>query len=237
MTEPVRSASDIAADEMQRPNEISTEQHREPRAVDTGYVEEHSDRDADSDPLIEKHPEPSQAVSGAAPKEKTSKEVGFYFLTRKKDQNSSACQLCGTSYGLFTHRHHCRICGKCLCWECTPLAVEGVYPDGKLATRADPAKCCKACYFSPKLAPFTLSNTPYLVEVRNGSKVVDGTVVGCAILTVTNPDDGKLILSREFSLSVLCYGEGASTEATSKVILVGLEDKSVTKIGVSLAAH
>lgn len=36
-----------------------------------------------------------------------------------KDSAASKCQLCEVSFGLITRRHHCRICGLCICNSCS----------------------------------------------------------------------------------------------------------------------
>ncbi|KAL0241126.1 hypothetical protein GEMRC1_006361 [Eukaryota sp. GEM-RC1] len=48
---------------------------------------------------------------------------------------------CGTSFGLFVRRHHCRSCGKCVCNGCssnrTPLPSLGFFT---------PVRVCNSCY-------------------------------------------------------------------------------------------
>jgi hypothetical protein len=36
-----------------------------------------------------------------------------------EDSAHPACMLCGAEYWLFLRRHHCRACGKLVCWSCS----------------------------------------------------------------------------------------------------------------------
>jgi hypothetical protein len=50
--------------------------------------------------------------------------------------------ICGTEFGFFTHRHHCRCCGNVVCHDCSPENVE-IYEMKKLG----PQRVCVQCYW------------------------------------------------------------------------------------------
>jgi hypothetical protein len=52
----------------------------------------------------------------------------------------SRCQSCQEAFGLFTRRHHCRACGRCVCDRCSPNQLLLAY----LAYRK-PQRVCTEC--------------------------------------------------------------------------------------------
>jgi len=62
----------------------------------------------------------------------------------QEDKNS--CNLCRVPIGKFL-RHHCRICGRCVCASCSPSSVqiEGVHKG--------PQRACRACVSNVLLVP------------------------------------------------------------------------------------
>ena len=39
------------------------------------------------------------------------------------EQNLPNCGLCQIGFDVFERRHHCRICGKCVCQKCSPSQI------------------------------------------------------------------------------------------------------------------
>ena len=54
------------------------------------------------------------------------------------------CSLCGSSFGVFKRRHHCRGCGKNACDDCTPNRISlEAYRNVDYGT--EPQRVCNAC--------------------------------------------------------------------------------------------
>ena len=39
------------------------------------------------------------------------------------DDRVTKCMVCNASFSLFTRRHHCRFCGKCVCNSCSLIRL------------------------------------------------------------------------------------------------------------------
>ena len=63
--------------------------------------------------------------------------------------NSAACEVCEASFTLFSRRHHCRRCGKCVCKTCAPAGNTRPILEWKIM---EPVRHCKECYRSPSIA-------------------------------------------------------------------------------------
>ncbi|ORY03188.1 hypothetical protein K493DRAFT_311810 [Basidiobolus meristosporus CBS 931.73] len=56
------------------------------------------------------------------------------------DQDASLCMSCKvTKFSLMVRRHHCRLCGRVICWKCSHLQ-ENIEPSGKLI------RICQDCW-------------------------------------------------------------------------------------------
>ena len=57
----------------------------------------------------------------------------------EKDEQVKSCRTCTSEFGLFTRKHHCRVCGRVFCAACTEetLMVENF---------AAPQRCCFECF-------------------------------------------------------------------------------------------
>jgi len=56
------------------------------------------------------------------------------------EPNVSECQLCTKRFSLRRWKHHCRLCGRCVCGDCSPHRVEiSEYPD------PGPQRVCHDC--------------------------------------------------------------------------------------------
>jgi hypothetical protein len=70
--------------------------------------------------------------------------------------NVKECQHCGARFGLLLRKHHCRLCGACLCAACLPHSSPAV------------ARCCRRChalargaiFWQPRLFPSSPSQPP-----------------------------------------------------------------------------
>ncbi|KAJ7588253.1 hypothetical protein C8J56DRAFT_1014515 [Mycena floridula] len=61
------------------------------------------------------------------------------------DEKAEGCMRCGRSFGWRRRRHHCRLCGRCVCAACSDRTFfiadsNGEEPSG------NPARACTACY-------------------------------------------------------------------------------------------
>ena len=179
--------------------------------------------------------------SQAPPPTGNRSSVPFHFLTRAKT-TAAACGKCKKGFGLFTHRHHCRRCGGCFCWDCTPFAVEGVFADGKLATVKDPAKMCEACYVRPRLEPLPVEFPP----ATDGGEKRTATVVvshvydkeGDLVTSVVVVEGAGVPFQRSFMKAAVCAGFATPpTGAASghRPVLVGFSDKSVVTVNLDPA--
>ncbi|KAI0066576.1 hypothetical protein BV25DRAFT_1849149 [Artomyces pyxidatus] len=88
------------------------------------------------------------------------------------DGKTESCMRCGRTFGWRRRRHHCRLCGRCVCASCSGSTFFIADPNGKESSKS--ARACNACYetvfpvISPPNSPhipsatptFTLSNFP-----------------------------------------------------------------------------
>jgi len=54
----------------------------------------------------------------------------------ESDDSSEACRICKEEFSFFLRRHHCRVCGRLVCGDCSPeeIMIAGL-----------PERCCKDC--------------------------------------------------------------------------------------------
>ena len=179
--------------------------------------------------------------AAAAPPMPDNRKVPFHFLTREKVTKPANCEGCNKGFGIFTHRHHCRRCGHCFCWDCTPYAVEGVYPDGKLATTKEPAKMCEKCYLAPRLHPFNVTfDDGKEVRVTITNRLLEAGGIE-STLEVCSLGTGDVLLTRTFDNGAVCAGPGTPQGAHHhRPVVVGMWDKVVRVVNLapeSLFAH
>jgi len=41
-----------------------------------------------------------------------------------EDDKVNQCHQCGRTFGLFIRKHHCRVCGRIFCWECSKNSIQ-----------------------------------------------------------------------------------------------------------------
>ena len=58
------------------------------------------------------------------------------------DEEAPRCQLCRAHFDLFTRRHHCRKCGRCVCSECSPSTCAAPLPEMGFTSAVRQCKLC-----------------------------------------------------------------------------------------------
>mmetsp|Transcript_82904 Transcript_82904/g.146398 ORF Transcript_82904/g.146398 Transcript_82904/m.146398 type:complete len:569 (+) Transcript_82904:51-1757(+) len=90
------------------------------------------------------------------PCDKSETDRGRAFSDVVWEENSSQCSICSSKIGrrnmTLSRRHHCRICGKCVCSTCSPSMIQ--FEAGQGLQRA-----CTPCVLSTFSAPRTLSGS------------------------------------------------------------------------------
>ncbi|KAJ7230335.1 hypothetical protein GGX14DRAFT_508100 [Mycena pura] len=61
------------------------------------------------------------------------------------DEKTEGCMRCGRSFGWRRRRHHCRLCGRCVCASCSERTFFITDPNSK-DDSSKPARACNACY-------------------------------------------------------------------------------------------
>ncbi|KAF8515818.1 hypothetical protein BU17DRAFT_76769 [Hysterangium stoloniferum] len=91
------------------------------------------------------------------------------------DSKTDSCMRCKATFGWRRRRHHCRLCGRCICADCsgkTFLISDSETKDTK------PARACNACYETvfPILSDPSPQSAQPSVEVQTSSGVNLGTL-------------------------------------------------------------
>ncbi|KAI0271436.1 hypothetical protein BC834DRAFT_859463 [Gloeopeniophorella convolvens] len=82
------------------------------------------------------------------------------------DGKTESCMRCGRTFGWRRRRHHCRLCGRCVCAGCSGSTFFII--DSKSKETGKPARACDACYetvfpvLTPSASPHIPSGTPNL---------------------------------------------------------------------------
>ena len=85
-----------------------------------------------------------------------------------KDSDASECQLCDNAFSLFKRRHHCRICGKCICSSCSNqhngnvklTQIKDIEPNG--------SRICNRCVLTEvRLTNTVLTNIILALKLNN----------------------------------------------------------------------
>lgn len=94
------------------------------------------------------------------------------------DSRADRCMSCSESFGIWRRKHHCRLCGRVVCWSCsTRKFVIASYEEGKEDTVA---RACDPCYestFAPQ-SPEELVNSGDNTYSGAGERSLDDTVEG-----------------------------------------------------------
>ena len=103
-----------------------------------------------------------------------------------EDVNIRTCFICRRNFSSSLRKHHCRLCGKVLCSECTR---EKIYtPSGK-----DSVRCCAPC------ADF---RARFLKRPHHSKEIVNNNVV-----PILNSNSNSRKSNRESFLSITSWGE------------------------------
>lgn len=95
------------------------------------------------------------------------------------DEKTEGCMRCGRTFGWRRRRHHCRLCGRCVCGACSDKTffIADVNPD---TASSKPARACNACYE----AVFPLLDPPEEREVDSND--ITGTLGSGTLSSLTN---------------------------------------------------
>ncbi|KAJ7036598.1 hypothetical protein C8F04DRAFT_953853 [Mycena alexandri] len=61
------------------------------------------------------------------------------------DEKTAGCMRCGRAFGWRRRRHHCRLCGRCVCAGCSERTFFIADPNAR-DDAGRPARACNACY-------------------------------------------------------------------------------------------
>ncbi|KAJ6568436.1 hypothetical protein DFH09DRAFT_983267 [Mycena vulgaris] len=61
------------------------------------------------------------------------------------DEKTEGCMRCGRPFGWRRRRHHCRLCGRCVCASCSDRTFFISDPNAR-EDSSKPARACNACY-------------------------------------------------------------------------------------------
>ncbi|KAJ7236437.1 hypothetical protein B0H12DRAFT_127893 [Mycena haematopus] len=62
------------------------------------------------------------------------------------DEKTEGCMRCGRPFGWRRRRHHCRLCGRCVCASCSERTFFITDPNAQNSSSSKPARACNACY-------------------------------------------------------------------------------------------
>ncbi|KAF7345501.1 hypothetical protein MVEN_01568600 [Mycena venus] len=64
------------------------------------------------------------------------------------DEKTEGCMRCGRTFGWRRRRHHCRLCGRCVCASCSERTFFITDPNARdgSSVSSKPARACNACY-------------------------------------------------------------------------------------------
>ncbi|ODQ49843.1 Dbl homology domain-containing protein [Saitoella complicata NRRL Y-17804] len=87
------------------------------------------------------------------------------------DDRAPECQLCNQPFTMFRRRHHCRLCGKCICYGCSTkqfLIPSQLYDKNRKEDGAEQvyraARACDTCFVERWPVP---SDTPSLINASH----------------------------------------------------------------------
>ncbi|EIN14293.1 hypothetical protein PUNSTDRAFT_96046 [Punctularia strigosozonata HHB-11173 SS5] len=86
---------------------------------------------------------PEEEASGKKPRR--GKVEHFVPAIWVPDAKTEACMRCGRPFGWRRRRHHCRLCGRCVCAACSDQTFY-VADSSESGAKNKPARACNACY-------------------------------------------------------------------------------------------
>ena len=111
------------------------------------------------------------------------------------DSKCKACYECETPFGLIVRRHHCRICGRIFCANCTGNSV----PPQRDSPDQQWQRVCNYCEWLAAPAPRSCARAAAPERRRGLNACLDATCVRCA---PTRPRARKVGTTR-FSSSII----------------------------------
>lgn len=89
-----------------------------------------------------------------------------------KDSDTSQCQLCHVSFGIITpRRHHCRICGLCICSSCSNQHNNKVKLTQIKEYEPNSSRICNQCVLTEiRLTKTVLTNIQTALKLNNDSQ-------------------------------------------------------------------
>ncbi|EEB89137.1 hypothetical protein MPER_12806, partial [Moniliophthora perniciosa FA553] len=94
------------------------------------------------------------------------------------DGKAEGCMRCGKSFGWRRRRHHCRLCGRCVCASCSERTFFISDPNAPLTdlTNNKPARACNACYETvfPLLDPLSDDGDEYDIDTTHEVTTTNG---------------------------------------------------------------
>ncbi|KAH8923343.1 hypothetical protein BT69DRAFT_1319610 [Atractiella rhizophila] len=90
-------------------------------------------------PLPSSSPSPSSTSSGSAKEAKIAEDYSAPIWV--PDDKANACMVCGSQFGIFRRKHHCRLCGRVVCYNCSKKTF--IIPHKK---EKETARSCDACF-------------------------------------------------------------------------------------------
>ncbi|KDO53777.1 hypothetical protein CISIN_1g0002781mg, partial [Citrus sinensis] len=75
------------------------------------------------------------------------------------DQSCRVCYECDSQFTVFNRRHHCRLCGRVFCGQCTSNSIPAPSVDPKTAQEQwEKLRVCNYCFKQWQLGVATLHN-------------------------------------------------------------------------------
>lgn len=74
------------------------------------------------------------------------------------------CEVCRAHFKFYRRRHHCRMCGKCICADCSPPAQWRPLPHLGIEQHS---RVCKQCVPPPRLGSWKIPKQPSVHSTRS----------------------------------------------------------------------
>ncbi|PWN50870.1 hypothetical protein IE53DRAFT_368539 [Violaceomyces palustris] len=91
------------------------------------------------------------------------------------DSRADKCVCCSESFGMWRRKHHCRLCGRVVCWSCSTRSF--LIPSYEEGEEDKPARACDSCYDSvfpaesPEMSPAQFGSRDDGLQGRRDSSV------------------------------------------------------------------
>ncbi|KAF5376571.1 hypothetical protein D9757_008259 [Collybiopsis confluens] len=119
------------------------------------------------------------------------------------DEKAKGCMRCGRAFGWRRRRHHCRLCGRCVCSSCSEKTFYISDPNAQdQSSSSKPARACNACYESV----FPLVHFDFQAGPQDGQSTVRAPPL--THFSVSDPTSSSFLPQ---SSSVMSYASNADT--------------------------